>query len=110
MVGTARRARLCPPYAQAFWRSVTCASLLLDTGIPDQLFPQHKLIADESAELFRRAGERIHAERRELRLDLGLLHDLADFRVEPRHDLLGQIGGAEKALPRGGVEIRRARV
>src|SRR5258708_12932806 len=99
MVGTARRARLCPPYAQAFWRSVTCASLLLDAGIPDQFFPQHELIADETAELFRRARERIHAERCELRLDLGLFHDLADSPVEPPHDLLAHIAPPPKAPP-----------
>src|SRR6266478_8360258 len=100
-----REERFCPS-APTFWRSVTRTSLLLDSGVLDQLFPKHQLIAHESAELFRRAGERIHAERCELRLDLGLLDNLADLGVKPRHDLLGQIGRTEIALPGRDVEIR----
>src|SRR5260221_589014 len=52
--------------------------LLFDAGILDQFLPQHQLVADESAEFFRGAGERVHAERCELRLGLGLLDDLTD--------------------------------
>src|SRR6202011_1278473 len=82
--------------------------LLLDAGVLDQFFPQHQLVADERAEFFRRAGERVHAERCELRLDLALLDDLADLGVKPRHDFLRRVRGREITLPGGDVEIRHA--
>src|SRR6267378_8193255 len=88
-----REGRLCPP--PTFWRSVTRTSLLLDAGVPDQFFPKHQLIAHERAEFFRRAGERIHAERCELRLDLGLLDNLADLGVETGDDFVRRVRGGE---------------
>src|SRR4051794_30038855 len=93
------------PRSEEERRGYKCrASLLLDSGVADQLFPQHELLFQERVELLGRARECLHAALGELVLDIRPLDDFADFRIQSGDDVLRHIGRAEITLPRRDVE------
>src|ERR1051325_6160697 len=71
----------------------------LDAGVFDHLGPLHELDLDEAVELLGRAREGFETGCGDLRLYLGIVDDLAQFRVEARNDPGRRAGWQEERGP-----------
>src|ERR1700730_7838444 len=78
-------------------------SLRPDAGVLDHLAPHSELHLDEIAQFLRRAGESFEADVAEFCLNVGLVDDLAQRAVEPRHHRRRRAGRRNEAGP--GVEV-----
>src|SRR5262245_44426603 len=83
-------------------------SLRLDAGVLDHLGPLDELDLDEVAELARRAAECFEAERRDPRLDLRVVDDLARLGIELGDDGGRRVRRHEHGHPRIHVEALHA--
>src|SRR6266550_4927316 len=63
-----------------------CASIWLDVGVLDHLFPHAELNLYKSPQFLRRAGKSLEAHVFELRQDVWVIDDVAQCVVEFRHD------------------------
>src|SRR5215471_8067384 len=97
----ARATRRCsPPIGCGAAASDSAASLLgLDAGFLDELRVLGCLGLEVRTELIGRAAHCIHAELRELLLDLRLLHDLDQVVMKLVCDRLGRSGREQDAPP-----------